>query len=98
MRKEISAIAPGLPLTCVQTMGQQIDESGGVSSLRVSAYLATALGALGLALAPGWLVWRGFLCRRTTFARNRYSHGIGTPKNAVRWLVPGQASLFFVPD
>ena len=51
VRKEIGALAPGLPVTGVQTMLQQLDESGGLGSLRRSALLAAGLGGLGLALA-----------------------------------------------
>jgi predicted permease len=51
VRKEINALAPGLPVTGVETMLQQLDESGGLGSLRRNAFLAAGLGALGLALA-----------------------------------------------
>jgi hypothetical protein len=51
VRKEIASIAPGLPVTGVETMLQQLDESGGLGALRRSALLAAALGGLGLALA-----------------------------------------------
>jgi predicted permease len=51
VRKEIASIAPGLPVTGVQTMLQQLDESGGLGALRKCALLAAALGGLGLALA-----------------------------------------------
>ena len=51
VRKEIGALAPGLPVTGVETMLQQLDESGGLGILRRSALLTAALGALGLALA-----------------------------------------------
>ena len=51
VRKEIHALAPGLPVTGVETMLQQLDESGGLGSLRRNAFLAAGLGGLGLALA-----------------------------------------------
>jgi macrolide transport system ATP-binding/permease protein len=51
VRKEIGAVAPGLPVIGVETMQQQIDETGGLGVLRRSAWLAAALGGLGLALA-----------------------------------------------
>jgi macrolide transport system ATP-binding/permease protein len=51
VRKEIVTLAPGLPVIGVETMLQQLDESGGLGSLRRSALLAGALGGLGMALA-----------------------------------------------
>jgi predicted permease len=51
VRKEIAALASGLPVTGVETMLQQLDESGGLGALRNSAMLAAALGGLSLALA-----------------------------------------------
>ena len=51
VRKDIGMLAPGLPLTNMETMLQQLDESGGLGSLRRSALLAATLGGLGLALA-----------------------------------------------
>ena len=51
VRKEIAALAPGLPVIGVGTMQQRLDETGGIGSLRRSALLASALGALGIALA-----------------------------------------------
>ena len=50
--KEITSLAPGLPVAGVETMLQQIDSSAyGFLGLRLEAGFATALGLLGLALA-----------------------------------------------
>ena len=49
--KEITRLAPGLPVASVETMRQQIDSSAGFLGLRLEAGFAAALGLLGLALA-----------------------------------------------
>jgi predicted permease len=50
--KEITSLAPGLPVAGVETMLQQIDSSAyGFLGLRLESGFATALGLLGLALA-----------------------------------------------
>ena len=51
VQKEIAALAPGLPVTGVETMLQRLDEGGGFASLRRSAIVAAALGGLALVLA-----------------------------------------------
>jgi predicted permease len=52
VRKEINSLAPGLPVTGVQTMQAQIDAVGvGFGTFRLGAWCAAALGLLGLALA-----------------------------------------------
>jgi predicted permease len=51
--KEISSLAPGLPVAGVETLLQQIDSSAGYGflGLRLEAGFATAMGLLALALA-----------------------------------------------
>jgi putative ABC transport system permease protein len=50
VEQQIHALAPGLPIFDVQTMRQALD-GGGFYTFRLGAYLATALGLLGLVLA-----------------------------------------------
>src|SRR5262249_22155856 len=83
VRREIAAIAPGLPVTGVQTMLQELDESGGIGSLRMSTYLAAALGGLGLALA---LVGLFGVVSYTAEQRSReigIRMALGAPKHAI---------------
>jgi predicted permease len=49
--KEITRLAPGLPVDSVETMRRQIDSSAGFLGLRLEAGFAAALGLLGLTLA-----------------------------------------------
>jgi predicted permease len=93
VRKEISALAPGLPVTGVETMLQQLDESGGVGSLRRSTLLAAALGGLGLALAVIGLY--GVVSYTT--ARRTHEIGIrmalGAQASSIRKLVLGRGAM-----
>ncbi len=92
--KEITSLAPGLPVAGVETMQQQIDSSAyGFLSLRLEAGFATALGMLGLALALLGLY--GVV----SYAAVQRTHEIGirltlgASPNDIRWLVLGRGLL-----
>jgi predicted permease len=93
VRKEINALAPGLPVTGVETMLQQLDESGGLGSLRRNAFLAAGLGGLGLALAMIGLY--GVV----SYTANQRTHEIGirmalgAPASSIRRLILGQGVI-----
>ena len=93
VRKEIGALAPGLPLTDIETMLQQLDDAGGVGSLRQSALLAAALGAVGLALALIGLygVVSYNAAQRTREIGIRIA--LGAQGSSIRKLVLGQGAM-----
>jgi predicted permease len=92
VRKEIRALAPGLPVTGVETMLEQLEESGGVGSLRSSAFLAAALAGFGLALALVGL----YGVTSYTAAQRAHEIGIrvalGASPGSIRGLVLGQGA------
>jgi predicted permease len=93
VRKEISTLAPGLPVTGVQTMLQRLDESGGLRSLRRSALLAAALGSLGLALA---LIGLYGVVSYAAVQRTReigIRMALGAQANSIRNLILGQGVI-----
>ena len=95
VRKEIGALAPGMPVTGVQTMLRQLDESGGLASLRGSALLAAALGGLGLALA---LIGLYGVVSYTAVQRTReigIRMALGAQAGSIRRLILGQGVAVF---
>jgi predicted permease len=93
VRREISAVAPGLPLTGVQTLLEQLDQSGGVGSVRMSALLAGALGGLGLTLA---LVGLFGVVSYNVEQRTReigIRMAFGAPRSSIRALVLSQGLI-----
>jgi len=93
VRNEIRGLAPGLPVTGVETMLQQLDESAGLGSLRRSALLAAALAGFGLALALVGL----YGVTSYTAAQRAHEIGIrvalGAPARSIRGLVLGQGAI-----
>jgi putative ABC transport system permease protein len=93
VRKEINALAPGLPVTGVETMLQQLDESGGLGTLRRNAFLAAGLAGLGLALAVVGLY--GVV----SYTANQRTHEIGirialgAQARSIRRLILGQGVI-----
>ena len=51
VERQVHDLAPGVPVFDIQTMEQALDGPGGFYSFRLGAYLAAALGILGLILA-----------------------------------------------
>jgi len=93
VRKEIGALAPGLPVTGVETMFQQLDESGGLGSLRRNAFLAAGLGGLGLALAVVGLYG---VVSYTANQRTRevgIRMALGAQASSIRKLILGQGVI-----
>jgi predicted permease len=93
VRKEIGALAPGLPVTGVETMLQQLDESGGLGTLRRSALLAAALGALGLALAVVGLYGVVSYSAEQRTREIGIRMALGAQANSIRRLILGQGVI-----
>ena len=93
VRQEINKIAPGLPLTGVQTMLERLDETGGIASLRMSALLAAALGGLGLTLALVGLFGVVSYAVEQRAREMGIRMALGAPKSAICRLVLGQALI-----
>ncbi len=93
VRKEIGALAPGLPVTGVETMLQQLDESGGMGSLRRSTWLAGALGGLGLALAVVGLYGVVAYGAKQRTREIAVRMALGAQASSIRSLVSGQGAV-----
>jgi predicted permease len=91
VRKEVGAL--GLPVTSAETMLQQLDESGGLGSLRRSALLAAALGGLGLALAVVGLYAVVSYAAEQRTREIGIRMALGAQANSIRRLILGQGVI-----